>query len=319
MMNKVEEYIKQLRLLGRTQEEAEWIVNNIGIPTEAEFCLPLEELINAFEEAEKAAYNFGAIASGIDLRDYRIKPDTINNTSFELYDLPPVKNQRYVNSCVAHSSSSILEWLNSKETNEYHELSVGFIYGMQGVAFNKMGSGMRLRDVCKIVQRYGNCLHATIPFNLEMPICYKRLIEKLNDSIYHEASTYQIKSYARCMTKNAVKYALIKYGPVLLSARWYKDYSLNDDYVINFDTASEKGCHAIMVYGFNEKGWLCQNSWGSEWGNNGRFILPYTNGFREAWSFVDAQNDDIYKPYRNTLFDMIYKAINYIINLFIND
>jgi hypothetical protein len=186
---------------------------------------------------------------------------------------------------------------------------------MQGVEFNRMGVGMCLRDVCKIIQRYGDCLYETIPFNIEMPECYNRLTEELNEDVYNEALTYRVESYARCMTKNAVKYSLMNYSPVLMSVKWYNDYKINDDDTICFDTSSKSGYHAIMVYGFNEKGWLCQNSWGSRWAGSGRFILPYKYGFREAWSFVDAKNDDIYKPYRSTLFDAIYRAINSLINL----
>lgn len=260
----------------------------------------------------------GVMTSEFDIRDYRIKAGVINETSFELRDLPPVKNQHSINSCAAHASCSILEWFNSKENNEYRRLSTNFIYGMQGVAFHKMSSGMRLRDVCKITQRYGDCLYKTVPLNTEMPGCYDRLIEKLNDDVYNEALAYRIKFYARCTTKNAIKHALMTYSPILMSIKWHQDYEINDDDIIEFDTTSKRGNHAIMVYGFNEKGWLCQNSWGSGWGNNGRFVLPYKHGFREAWSFVDANNDDIYKPYRNGLFDVVYKMINCVINLFVN-
>lgn len=98
--------------------------------------------------------------------------------------------------------------------------------------------------------------------------------------------------------------------------KWYSKCELDEDGTIHFDTNSDKGYHAVMVYGFNEKGWLCQNSWGKYWGNKGRFILPYEYGFREAWSFVDANNDDIRKPVQNSLFDVIYRAINFIINIF---
>jgi C1A family cysteine protease len=258
---------------------------------------------------------FGVLAPKTDLRDYQIKAGATNVTNFQLDDLPTVKNQSSVCSCAAHSSSSVLEWFNTKETGEYRELSVGFIYGMQGVEFNRMGTGMYLRDVCKIIQKYGDCLRDTVSFNIEMPKCYERLKECLNDDVYQEASICRVDSYARCSTDDAIKYALMKYSPVLGSIKWYNKYTISRDGVINFDTKSKSGYHAVMVYGFNEKGWLCQNSWGKLWGNQGRFILPYEHGLREAWSFVDAKNSDVYKPKRNTVFDYIYKFLNFVINL----
>lgn len=258
---------------------------------------------------------YGVKPSKTDVRDYKIKAGAIGVDSFELDNLPVVKNQKNVSSCVAHSSSSILEWFNKKETNKSQELSTGFIYGMQGVAFNQMDKGMYLRDACKIVQKYGDCLCETMPLNIEMPDCYTYVKNRLNEELYNEALISKVESYARCTTSSAIKHALMNYGPVLMSVKWYDTYHVNSDNTIDFNTSADHGYHAVMVYGFNEKGWLCQNSWGKNWGNKGRFILPYNYGFNEAWSFVDAKNSDVYKPKRNAIFDIIYKVINFISNL----
>ncbi len=259
---------------------------------------------------------YGVRPPKTDLRDYKVKACVTDVKNFNLDNLPPIKNQGSVNSCAAHSSSSILEWFNKKETGEHRELSTGFIYAMQGVAFDRLDSGMYLRDVCKIIQKYGDCLFETVPYNIEMPECYNRLQKDLNDSVYNEAAICRVESYAKCETDEAVKYALMTYSPVLMSVKWYDKCKVNKDGTVKFDTSTDNGYHAVMVYGFNEKGWLCQNSWGNIWGNNGRFILPYEYGFREAWSFVDAKNNDIYKPKRNKLLDIIYKMLNAIFNLF---
>ena len=86
-------------------------------------------------------------------------------------------------------------------------------------------------------------------------------------------------------------------------------------YTVTFDKSSSFGYHAIMVYGWNEVGWLCQNSWGRNWNGDGKFIYPYTEKFEELWSFVDAENNDIITPKNNHWLNYIYKLINYIINL----
>ena len=258
--------------------------------------------------------NYGVKAPKKDLRDYKVKAATCNIDEAELQHLPKIKNQGSVNSCAAHASASILEWFNETETGVYKELSTDFIYGMQGVAFNELTSGMYLRDVCKIVKAYGDALKDTISTNYEMPFCADNLKEILTDDIYKEASIHKVKSYAKCNTDNDIKHALLNYGPVLASVKWYDKYEIQNK-IIAFDIASNNGYHAVMVYGFNEKGWLCQNSWGNRFGNKGRFILPYEHGFCEAWSFVDAENTDIYKPKRNKWLDILYKIINYILNL----
>ena len=250
-----------------------------------------------------------------DLRDYKIKSARCDINEAELQNLPKVKNQGSVNSCAAHASSSVLEWFNKKETGEYTELSTDFIYGMQGVMLGRKDKGMYLRDVCKIIQTYGDSLKSTIPTNTEMPECAENLASLLTEEVYKEAAICKVKSYAKCDTDESIKHAILNYGAVLGSVKWYDKYTIEDK-VIHFDTKSDNGYHAVMVYGFNDNGWLCQNSWGTKVGNKGRFILPYSHGFREAWSFVDAENEDIYKPKRNTFLDTVYKIINAIINLF---
>ena len=257
---------------------------------------------------------YGVLAPKKDLRDYKVKSMTpIGVVEAQLEHLPKIKNQGSVNSCAAHAASSILEWFNQKETGEYRELSTDFIYGMQGVKLGRMKSGMYLRDVCKIIKDYGDCTADTIGTNTEMPQCAENLAKLLTDSVLKEGAICKVKSYAKCDTDEDIKYAILNYGGVLGSVKWYNKHQIKNG-VIKFDTTTGNGYHAVMVYGFCEEGWLCINSWGTLWGKKGKFILPYSHGFREAWSFVDAENEDIRKPKRNKGLDLVYKVLNWIIN-----
>lgn len=267
----------------------------------------------------------GALAPKADVRDYKVAAAAAEYPkAWQVDYLPPVKNQKSVGSCVAHATSSILEYFDYKETGEKTNLSTDFIYGMQGVAFGRMDSGMYLRDACKIVKQYGDCLKETISTNTEQPKCtenLKEIIEKapvlLEKDIYKEAEQYQVKSYAKCTTDSAIKHALMNYGPVLGSVRWYDKNTVKGE-VVEMDKTSSWGGHAIMIYGWNEIGWLCQNSWGKGWNGDGRFTVPYGE-IKEAWSFVDAENDEnIVQPIRGNWIDKIYKLVNLIINFFKN-
>lgn len=260
-------------------------------------------------------YFLGALKPKADVRDYRIAAAaTEYPESYLCENLPPVKNQRSVSSCVAHATAAILEAFNKTETGKFIPLSTNFIYGMQGVAFGRLESGMYLRDACKIVKEYGNATEASIGGNIEQPKCTEWLKEKLNDNIYDEAKNYRVASYAKCKTTNDIKHALINYGPVLSSIKWYGKYAFKDK-VIKFNKNVGYGYHAIMICGWNKNGWICQNSWGRNWNGDGKFIYPYTEKFEELWSFVDAGNNDVIIPKNNHWLNYIYKLINYIINL----
>ena len=137
--------------------------------------------------------NYGVMSPKVDLRDYRVMAAATDISEFQLTNLPEVKNQGNVGSCAAHAVSSILEWFNKKETRDYNRLSVGFIYGMQGIACDRIQAGMYLRDACKIAQQYGDCLYNTAPFDSEMPMCYHQLLKVLNDDVYKVASISKVE------------------------------------------------------------------------------------------------------------------------------
>ena len=261
-------------------------------------------------------YFLGALKPKADVRDYKIAAAAAEYPETYLCEnLPPVKNQRSVSSCVAHATSTVLETFNKTETGHYIPLSTNFIYGMQGVAFGRLEGGMYLRDACKIVKEYGDATETAIGGNTEQPKCTEWLKDKLTDEIYTEAKNYRVQSYARCSTINDIKHALVNYGPVLASIKWYNKCKFNGK-VIEFDKNSDYGYHAIMICGWDENGWIRQNSWGRTWNGDGKFVYPYTEKLTEAWSFVDATNDDVVVPLRNSWLDLIYKLINSFINLF---
>lgn len=260
-------------------------------------------------------YAYGALKPQTDVRDYKVKAMAASFPKIYVVPFQPdVKNQGSVGSCVAHATSEILETLNYLETNNYVPMSTNFIYGMQGVAFGRMEGGMYLRDACKIVKEYGDAERELVPGNTEQPKCTERLKETLTDEVYKNALNYRIDSYARCNDEKSIKHALMNYGPILASIKWYDKHEVKDG-VLSFDKTSPFGYHAIMIYGWNEQGWLIQNSWGKWWGDKGHFIYPYKESFTEAWSFVDATNsDEIKQPKVNNILNIVYKVVNGIVN-----
>lgn len=260
---------------------------------------------------------FGALKSKIDKRDYCVKAGVSDYPkTFMISNMSAIKNQKNVNSCVAHATSTILETLNKIETGEDTNLSTDFIYGMQGVAFNQLGEGMYLRGACKIAKTYGDPLCSLVSGNTEQPKCTKNLKSKLNDTLYSNAYIHHIDSYATCRTVGDIKHALMNYGPVLASIEWYDRYTIDENNVIHMGSNCEHGGHAIVICGWNEYGWVCQNSWGKTWNKNGKFVYSFDDKLNEAWSFVDADNEDVCVPKNNRWLNIVYKLINIILNLF---
>jgi len=92
--------------------------------------------------------------------------------------------------------------------------------------------------------------------NTEVPRCYKSAEEALaNKDKAADAYKFRVDSYYLCETDNDIKYALMNYGPVLAGVMWRNDFTIVDNVVI-FNKKSSGGGHAIMIYGWNSKGWL---------------------------------------------------------------
>ena len=258
--------------------------------------------------------NLGCKLSPTDLRDYKVCATAQPlPESFELdFSNIRVKNQGSVSSCVAHAMSTILEY-HAKSVNK---LSTNFIYGIRKKLYNQEGEGMFLRDACKIVTHYGDPLECDCSGNTEVPKVYGIAEEAMaNPAIMETAALYRTKSYYSCNTVEDIKYALINYGPVLISIKWFDDYKVKEG-ILTGGKSKDYGYHALVCYGYNEKGLLIQNSWGKTWGRGGRFILPYDIKVREARGLIDLENDEYLPPHKpGMIVEILYKALNALINL----
>lgn len=262
---------------------------------------------------------FGALLSKYDIRDYKLKVASNNGDTqdlpetFTLEYQPEVKDQSNVSSCVAHVCASIEEYFEKYQCNTTIELSPGFIYGTR---YDYTGEGMYLRDALKTLCEKGICTKERFPYNKEVPEIFDLL--KTEDITDDDTSHYKISRYFICDSIDDIKNALYNYGPVMFSVPWYKDNKVENDTLVKGQI--QNGNHAIYIYGWNQKGFLFQNSWGRNWAQEGRCILPYDYPINEAWGITDdyvyPHDVYIYEPKRNAFLDLLYRIINLIVNIF---
>ena len=258
---------------------------------------------------------FGTLISKFDARDYKIIVGIERfPVSFELTDLPDVKNQRNISSCVAHVIAAIAEYFYYKEHGSKTKMSTDFIYGNQYNLTGRKGKGMYPRDACKILMKYGDCKWSILPTNTEMPACIDK-VKALTEEQVNEALDQRVLFYARCYNDDAMKHALMNHGPLLGSISYNNKLEVDENGVVTNVIKRGNKAHGIMVYGWNDIGWLCQNSWGTNWGNGGRFIVPFDNEFKECWCFVDMIGSDVSAPKNNCILNNLYKAYNIVRNI----
>lgn len=260
--------------------------------------------------------NFGALLSPFDSRDYRIRPagEGVLPSSYTVPMFAQVKNQGARSTCVAHALSSLVEIHNALQYGDHPIFSTDFIYGTRDV-LQYRGEGMYVREALSNLRKYGDCYYDDCPTNSSAEEAYELVsarLEELRDLAY----PHRISTYYKCATAQEIKTALINDGPVIVSVKMYHNACVVDG-VYQWDDKDDFGYHCMLCYGYNERGWLIQNSWGTYYGDNGRFILPYDFVLCEAWGVSDNIDDPIIIKKRITpISNFFYKLYNKIVNFF---
>lgn len=239
-----------------------------------------------------------------DKRDYKLKSKIVSAPKFpekwEL-NLSEPKDQGIVNSCVAHSLATFLEKFNNDK------MSVGFIYGYRPSTYSQ-DQGMYPREALKTLQKVGDVPYKNFEHNKEMKEI-KDLVDNEIDKLKPIAENYKINSYARIYTEEEIKKCLLQSTPVPVSIPVYNDLAYDNTFIIKEPEGKLQGYHMILICGYNEKGYIFQNSWGKYWADKGKAILPYDYPIDSAWAISTEDN------YIDTYQTIWQKILKFIINI----
>ena len=215
---------------------------------------------------------YQAIAEKSDLRKWVGKP----------------KNQKFIGSCMAHTTATIMETLWKK--NKGYELTGGlselFHYwvGRNISAWADKDRGMDMRTACKAAQQTGICPELYWPYDPT------KWAQKPSLVAYVFAKWFKISSYRRLKDVSEIKKVLTAGYPVALGIFiTNRFFVVRGNQVLPYDAKEKnKGGHAIIVVGHDDtkKALLIQNSWGNSWGFGGYGWISYEyveNHWLDAW------------------------------------
>ena len=251
--------------------------------------------------------------SPYDVRDYHICCTSTDFPAEFVLDRVSVLNQGSNGSCVAHAGSTVVEYFNHIQKEVDTKFSTEFIYGYRPEGYY-VGEGMYLRDALKTLQKVGVPPLSAMRGNNHYKIAMNNVNEHFEE-IKEYAYPNRISTYMRVYSIAEIKQALMNYGYVICSMPWHDCYSLTNG-VYTYDPARKNGNHAVVIYGWNEKGWLVQNSWGKTWGDGGSFIVPFDFKWNETWAVTDTITEDVIIPENNWFIKLFNKIINFFGNLF---
>lgn len=172
--------------------------------------------------------------------------------------LPKVIDQGYNPICVPCSISAYINWninMQDGENKRDNKVNLFEIYASRA---NDGDNGMSFKDALRFMRHNG---------------------------VKTDAGVQKIRRYAKVGGIEQLKNALVSNGPCLgalpvwnlkdefWNAKW------NDDY---------QGGHAISIVGYDKKGFIIRNSWGTSYGEDGYSTIDYSdfNLFFEVWTII---------------------------------
>ena len=98
---------------------------------------------------------------------------------------------------------------------------------------------------------------------------------------FASSERFFVDSIYRPRTVSAIKKQLVEHGPLEGAFTVYADFMNYKKGVYHHTSGSSLGGHAIKVLGYGTQDgmnyWLCANSWGKSWGENGFFKIKMGN------------------------------------------
>lgn len=257
---------------------------------------------------------FGCIPSKKDLRDYRVDKKIAYAVQLpKEFEVPhsPIKNQANVCSCVAHAVVEVIEAMN-KNKEKY---STNWVYGYRPIGYSQ-GLGMYPRQAIKTTVDLGYVLYDDFSGNTEMKEVKNRVDANLS-FLKQKAKSRKMTSYAYLRNREEIKEAIyLTKSPVVICVHCCDPFITDEDEVLIVSN-KYSGYHAMVAYGWNEKGLLIQNSWGENWGDHGTCILPDDYPLNEAWVIANKETADlIVKPKMDWLRRLIQHIINFFTEMF---
>ena len=190
----------------------------------------------------------------------------------------PVEDQGSIGSCTANSLVGALEYIEKKDKDVFTDLSRLFLYynerKLEGTV--NQDSGAQLRDGIKVLASQGICSEKNWPYTIS------KFTNKPTAACYKEGLTHIIESYQRIVTLNDMKTCLANLYPFVFGFTVYESFESQEvatTGIVPMPSHDESvlGGHAVLAVGYDDskKMVLVRNSWGTSWGIQGYFWMPY--------------------------------------------
>ena len=238
-----------------------------------------------------------------DVRDYQLfsaQPEIVKlpNTLELLSKMTSIQKQNW-GTCTSHMADGITEFWNSQEHHKEIKLSQKFIYhNTKKISQLWNIQGDYVRNAMKSVCDYGAPLETTYP-DIRRTNWEEYVREEPSVEVYKEAEKYKGKTYWRVgrTLENFLQAIYQNKCPIGFGMMWYESYrKITSDGKLPLPSGKQIGGHAIDAIDWINEKLRIRNSWGSNWGNNGYFYIPFNEFSKhtiwDCWVLTDIEKPE---------------------------
>lgn len=194
-------------------------------------------------------------------------------------ECPAIYNQGALGSCTANAIAAMFQFVDGKESGDSFLPSRLFIYynerDREGSILSD--SGACIRDGITSVHREGVCPESMWPYDISK-FAIKPTVECYDEALNHQSIRYMrigrsISEMESCLNEGY---------PFVFGFTVYESFespSVAETGIVTMPRRTENvlGGHAAMAVGYNKKDkmMLVRNSWGTNWGLEGHFWMPF--------------------------------------------
>jgi hypothetical protein len=189
----------------------------------------------------------------------------------------PIEDQLHLGSCVGQAIVGAFELMTNKlHPEKFKDLSRLFVYYnarlLEGYVEEDVGT--YVRDGIKAVHKWGICIEEKWPYLI------KKFADAPNVESYIDARSRLIDSYYRINSIDDMIALLDMEIPIVTGIQVFGDFDrLGSDAVLPLPSDKDYilGGHAVTIVGYDNdrKYFICRNSFGEDWGDQGYFYMPY--------------------------------------------
>jgi C1A family cysteine protease/rhodanese-related sulfurtransferase len=210
------------------------------------------------DEYERVSYD-GVLPDEFDWRD-------VNGTDWTT----PIKDQGRCGSCVAFGVLAALETIVQVSVGQPFncDLSEAHLFFCGGGGCSR---GWVFSEAKRYLKDHGVPDELCFPYTPYDTPC-RQSDSNWRQRVVRISKTGYVYPYAE-----DIQSALLKYGPLVTGMKVYRDFFYYRGGVYEHLSGRMVGLHAVTIVGYNDTDgyWICKNSWGRDWGENGWFRIKY--------------------------------------------